>query len=112
MSWLPGGHTLPTALSWAVAVVVAVLLLIVVFKSARRIVHRLIGYCHQSDLDILLALKDEDSWLLVFRRQIAIDGSQTQQNPGGLPVLTPHVRRRFQAKAAAVSRDGAPLGLR
>lgn len=43
MSWLPGEHTLPTALSWAVAVVVAVLLLIVVFKSARRIVHRLIG---------------------------------------------------------------------
>ena len=43
MSWLPGGHTLPAALSWAVAVVVAVLLLIVVFKSARRIVHRLIG---------------------------------------------------------------------
>lgn len=43
MSWLPGGHTLPTALSWAVAVVVAVLLLIVVFKFARRIVHRLTG---------------------------------------------------------------------
>lgn len=37
------GHPLASALSWAIAAFVAVVLVLLVFKVARRILHRLLG---------------------------------------------------------------------